>query len=216
MRLVLVTLSCLASLMAVEATSFVTVVKTIVEDRPVSLGRRDEDDLVGDPSVTKVCITSPATTCLDLTLTEGLKPQDTKSEDSDDEDGWDDYTPPPTTTTKAVEQATPSVITGYTTASSSGPPVRNTGPTVTHSKGPETYTEIPDWWPNSVGPGVDPDIERPKIPEIINPDWVSKPKPEPKEYPYCDIYPRPDSDPSCAETLTSYGRFIARATLAKN
>lgn len=216
MRLVLVTLSCLASLTAVQATSFVTVVRTVVEDRAVSVSRRNGNGLPGDPSVTKVCITSPATTCLDLTLTDGAKPQDPKTEDADDdEDGWKDYTPPPTSTIKPTEQSPPSVSTIFTTASPSGPPARNTGTAVTNSKETEVYTEIPDWWPPSVGPGVDPNIERPKIPEIINPGWNPTNKPQPELIPYCEVYPRPDDDPLCKEFLTPT-RLIARATWIMN
>lgn len=234
MRLVLVTLSCVAGLTAVQATSLVTVVKTVVEDKAVSsvdvsaavfdnepiskqakASRRDEDGLLGDPSVTKVCITSPATTCLDLTLTDDAKPQDTKTEDPDDEDGWDDYTPPPTSTINPTEQSPPSISTSFTTASPSGPPVRNTGTPVTHSKEPEVYTAIPDWWPPTVGSGVDPDVERPKIPEIINPGWIPTNKPKPEPTPYCSVYPRPPDDPLCAEFLTPT-QLIARATSVMN
>lgn len=215
MRLVLVALSCLASLMTVQATSFVTVVKTVVEDRVVSISRRDEDDSLGDPSVTKICITSPATTCLDLTLTDGANPQDTKTEDpdDDDEDGWEDYTPPPTSTTKPTEQSSRSTMTIYTTASPSSYPARNTGPHVTHSKETEVYTEIPDWWPPTVGPGSDPYIEKPKIPEILCPDWTPTNKPQPDPSPYCSVYPLPENDSRCEWYLTPT-QLIARATSA--
>lgn len=233
MRLVIVALSCLASLMTVQATSFVTVVKTVVYDRAVSsvdasaaafdnefvseqakISRRDEDDLIGDPSVTKICITSPATTCLDLTLTEGLKPQDTSTDDPDDDGTWEEYTPPPTPTS-TIPQPPDVLVTHTRTTSGAGPPARNSGTSITHSKEPETYTTIPDWWPPSVGPSVDPNVERPKIPEIINPGW--KPKPTPKQVVenYCDIWPLPSSDPRCKSSVT-HDQLIARATTAMN
>jgi len=237
MRLVIVTLSCLASLMAVQATSFVTVVKTVVYDRAVSdvdtsaaafdnefvseqakISRRDEDDSIGDPSVTKICITSPATTCLDLTLTDGLKPQDTSTDDPDDDGTWEEYTPPPTPTS-TIPQPPDVVIIHTRTTSGAGAPARNSGTSITHSKEPETYTAIPDWWPPSVGPSVDPNVERPWIPEIINPGWTPKPTAEATEL-YCDVYPRPSQDPEC----TKYGRswtytgsqLVARATSVMN
>ncbi|KAH0285197.1 hypothetical protein KCU62_g7677, partial [Aureobasidium sp. EXF-3399] len=224
--------------MAVQAASFVTVVKTIVYDRAVSgddasaaaldnefvseqakISRRDEDDSLGDPSVTKICITSPATTCLDLTLTDGLKPQDTSTDNPDDDGTWEEYIPPPTPTS-TVPQPPDVVITRIHTTSGAGPPARNSGTSVTHSKEPEVYTTIPDWWPPSVGPNVDPNVERPRIPEIINPGWKPKPTPEPATVLYCDVFPRPDQDPEC----TRYGRswtytgsqLIARATSVMN
>jgi hypothetical protein len=215
MRFVLVTLSCPASLMAVQATTFVTVVKTVVQDEVVSsvdhsasdlgfdqtvIGRRDEDDQLGDPSVTQVCITSPVTTCLDVTVPPSDKSKDTTVQNtSDNDDGsWVEITETLTPTTKIKESPQDITVT-LTQTDSSDHLIRNTGSTTIHSKVDETYTAIPDWWPPAVGPNSDPMVEPPVIPNIVNPDWT--PINTETTARYCDVYPLPSTDPRCQEQL---------------
>jgi hypothetical protein len=191
MRFVLVALSCLGALVAVQATTLVTVVKTVVQDEIVSsvdhsasalgfdqtvVGRRDEDHQLGDPSVTQVCITSPVTTCLDVTVPPSDKSKDTtvQNTSNDDDGSWVEITETPTPTTKIKESPQDVTIT-LTQSDSADHPVRNTGRTTIHSKVDETYTAIPDWWPPAVGPNSDPMVEPPVIPNIVDPDWTPPP-----------------------------------------
>jgi hypothetical protein len=196
MRLVLVTLSCLAGLMAVQAKTFVTVIKTGIQDTIVFsvdnsvpvlrsestsertvVAQHEEDDQLGDPSVTQVCITSPATTCIDVTITPTDKSKEaTVQNTSNDDDGsWVEVTETPTPTTKPKESPQDVTVT-LTQTDSSDHPVRNTGSTTIHSKlAAEAYTAIPDWWPPAVGPNSNPMVEPPVIPNIVNPDWTPHP-----------------------------------------
>jgi hypothetical protein len=196
MRFVLVTLSCLAGLMAVQAKTFVTVIKTVVQDTivfsvdnsvpiirsaPTSgrtvVVRHEEDDQLGDPSVTQVCITSPATTCIDVTIAPSDRSKDmtVQNTSDDDDESWEEITETPTPTTKPKESPQDVTVT-LTQTDSSDHPVRNTGSTTIHSKLPaETYTAIPDWWPPTVGPNSNPMVEPPVIPNIVNPDWTPPP-----------------------------------------
>jgi hypothetical protein len=196
MRLVLVTLSCLAGLMAVQAKTFVTVIKTGIQDTIVFsvdnsvpvlrsestsertvVAQHEEDDQLGDPSVTQVCFTSPATTCIDVTITPTDKSKEaTVQNTSNDDDGsWVEVTETPTPTTKPKESPQDVTVT-LTQTDSSDHPVRNTGSTTIHSKlAAEAYTAIPDWWPPAVGPNSNPMVEPPVIPNIVNPDWTPHP-----------------------------------------
>lgn len=212
MRFVLVTLSSLASLKAVQATTFVTVVKTVIHDEIVStlsapvfgfdqtvIGRRDEDDQLGDPSVTLVCITSPVTTCLDITVPPSGKSKDTTVQDtSDDDDGsWVEVTETPTPTTE-IRESSQDVTVTLTQTASPDRPLRNTGSTTIHSKVPQIYTAIPDWWPPAVGPNTGPMLTPPLIPEIIHPDWTPPVNTEVTAR-VCDVFPIPSSDPRCKD-----------------
>lgn len=131
-----VTLCCFASHMAVQATSFVTVVKTISENKAISsvdvstpalnqkllpeltkLSRRDQDNADSTPSMTRIYITSPYTTELEIPVT----PQpEHKSKSNKSHHTTDTSTPTPTT---LVE------VTQTMTKTESGAPIRNTGVT---------------------------------------------------------------------------------------
>jgi hypothetical protein len=227
MRFIHVSLSCLASLMAVQATTLVTVVKTVVHDRvvssldisasvsnhePAKIRRRNKDNWLGDPSVTKVCMTTPVTTCVDITITstptDGSKSTDINPTNTDDDGGWEDVTGTPTTTRTTIEPQTithtiaPQTITH--TEEPSNPPLRNTGITTTHAPPQLTFTEIPAEWPPSIGPHGDPDIDVTQLPNIVNPDYTPSATPtrlaqwcDAYPYPACTGYNTPDTDRCC-------------------
>lgn len=192
MRFIHVSLSWLASLMAVQATTLVTIVKTVAHDRvlanisvpalghePISgrakISRRDEDGSPGDPLVTKVCMTTPVTTCVDITITS--TPADSpKSTDTKPTPQTITHTIEPQTITHAQEPPNPSL--------------RNTGITTTHASPQLTFTDIPAEWPPSIGPHGDPDIDVTQLPNIVHLGYTPPAKPTriPK---WCDAYPYP-------------------------
>lgn len=174
--------------MAVQATSFVTVVTTVLEDKAISsldvftaaldhepvselanISRRDDDNSAGTPSMTRICIITPYTTCFEIPLTP--HPNDKpKSQEPDDEDGWRDITDAPTPTPTIPSQVIETIT---RTQSAAGAPVRNTGvPTIHPSVAAATYTDIPPDWPPKVGPNTNPYMQPPLIPEIVNPGYV--------------------------------------------
>ncbi|CAD0091508.1 unnamed protein product [Aureobasidium vineae] len=216
MRAIAIALSCLAGLSAVQATSLVTVVKTVIEDKAVyrvdistpaldgkvkselaEINRRNEDDSPGSTTMTRIWITSPYTTNFEIPITQN--PSDKpKSETTDDEEGWEDLTetptPTPTTPDEVIETITRS-------QSPAGAPVRNTViPNIPPSAAAPTLTDIPSNWPPKVGPNADPNEQPPLFPEIVNPGYVPKPPPTPVRW--CDIYPYPDSDCETMPTVT--------------
>jgi hypothetical protein len=210
MRVILITLSYLVNLMAVQATSFVTVVKMVILDRPVSgadvsapalkyepnferanIGRRDEDDPPEDPEMTTVCILTPYTTCVGLPATPGSTTDSGSTNTSED----DSYTETPSPTTP--EESPQDVTITLTETDSPDYRVRNIGATTVHPKPASIFTAIPDDWPPTVGPGGDPMIEPPKLPEIVNPGWTSPPVKTTSTPPYCEVYPLPSDDPRC-------------------
>ena len=226
MRLIHVSLACLASLMAVQATTLVTVVKTVVHDRVVSsldisasisdhehvkIRRRNKDNSLGDPSVTKVCMTTPVTTCVDIILTptptDGSKSTDTQPTNTDDDGGWEEVTETPTTTRTIEPQTITHTIAPQTithTEEPSNPSLRNTGSTTPHPPPQLTFTEIPDEWPPSIGPHGDPDIDVTQLPNIVNPGYTPSATPteirkwcDAYPYPACTGYNTPDTDRCC-------------------
>ncbi|KAG9591609.1 hypothetical protein KCU77_g6535, partial [Aureobasidium melanogenum] len=191
MRVTTVILSCFAGRMAVQATSFVTVVKTVLEDKAGSsvgvstpaldhksfselakISRRDEGSLTETPSMTRIYITSPYTTVFEIPLTP-QPAEKSKSEELNDEEGWRDITDTPT---PASTPTTPAEViqTITRTQSAAGAPVRNTGvPTIHPSVAAPTYTDIPSDWLPEVEPNVNPYMQPPLFPEIINPGYVA-------------------------------------------
>jgi hypothetical protein len=211
MRVLLVTLFYLASPIAVQATSFVTVVKTVILDRHVSdvdvsapalihesafeqanIGRRDENDPPEDPEMTTAWITTPYTTSFVFPKTSKSTTGPESTDTSDDEGSVE------ATETSTPEESPQDVTITLTESDTPDYRVRNTGATTMHPKPASIFTAIPDDWPPTVGPGGDPMIEPPKLPEIVSPGWVSPPVKSTSTAPYCEVYPLPDDDPRCS------------------
>jgi hypothetical protein len=228
MRFILVTLFYLASPIAVQATSFVTVVKTVILDRPVSgvdvsapvlkneptfepanIGRRDEDDPPDEPEMITRWITEPYTTSFVFPKT----PKSTTSPESTDTS--DDESSVEATETPTPEELPQDVTITLTESDTPDYRVRNTGATTMHPKPASIFTAIPDDWPPTVGPGGDPMIEPPKLPEIVNPGWVSPPVKSTSTPPYCEVYPLPDDDPRCQTSDAGDDDAIVARTVEK-
>ncbi|KAG9552518.1 hypothetical protein KCU77_g6552, partial [Aureobasidium melanogenum] len=174
--------------MAVQATSFVTSVKTVLEDKAVSrvdistaldhksfselskISRRDENHLAESPFVTRISITSLDNTDFEIPLTPQPAEKST-SEKSNDEEGWKDITDTPTSASTTPAE----VIQRITrTQSAAGAPVTNTGvPAIHPSVAAPTYTNIPSDWPPEIGPNANPYMQPPLFPEIVNPGYVA-------------------------------------------
>ncbi|KAK6002838.1 hypothetical protein QM012_001588 [Aureobasidium pullulans] len=188
MRVIPVVWVCFAHYMAVQATSFVTVVRTVLEIKAVSnvdvstpalyhkpipepenISRREEDNFAGTPSMTRIYITYPYTTFIEIPLTP--QPNDkSKTQEPNNQDEWRDITdtptPAPSTPVEVIETIT-------RTQSAVGAPIRNTGvPTIHPSVAVATYTDIPSDWPPTMGPHANPQMQPPLIPEIVNPGYV--------------------------------------------
>jgi hypothetical protein len=210
MRVILITLSYLVNLVAVQATSFVTVVKTVILDRSVSgadvsapalknaptferanIGRRDGDDPPDEPEMITRWITDPYTTSIVLPATPGSTIGVESTDTSNDESSVE------ATATPTPEESPQDVTITLTEIDSPDYRVRNTGATTVHPKPASIFTAIPDDWPPTVGPGSDPMIEPPKLPEIVNPGWTSPPVKTTSTPPYCEVYPLPSDDPRC-------------------
>ncbi|KAH0256400.1 hypothetical protein KCU91_g16946, partial [Aureobasidium melanogenum] len=188
MRITTVVLSCFASHVAVQATSSVTIVKTVLEDKAVSradistaldhksfselskISRRDENHLAESPFVTRISITSLDNTDFEIPLTPQPAEKST-SEKSNDEEGWKDITDTPTSASTTPAE----VIQRITrTQSAAGAPVTNTGvPAIHPSVAAPTYTNIPSDWPPEIGPNANPYMQPPLFPEIVNPGYVA-------------------------------------------
>jgi hypothetical protein len=218
----------LASPIAVQATSFVTVVKTVILDKPVSgvdfsapalqyeptseranLGRRDEDDPPEDPEMTTICVLTPYSTCVGLPKTPKSTPGAESTDTSNDESSVE------TTETSTPEESPQDVTITLTESDTPDYRVRNTGATTMHPKPASIFTAIPDDWPPTVGPGGDPMIEPPKLPEIVNPGWVSPPVKTTSTAPYCEVYPLPDDDPRCQTSDAGDDDVIVARTVEK-
>jgi hypothetical protein len=228
MRVILVTLFYLTSPLAVQATSFVTVVKTVILDRTVSgadvsapalkykstfertnIGRRDEDDPPEDPEMTTICVLTPYSTCVGLPKTSKSTTGPESTDTSDDESSVE------ATETPTLEESPQDVTITLTESDTPDYRVRNTGATTVHLKPASIFTAIPDNWPPIVGPGGDPMIEPPKLPEIVNPGWVSPPVKSTSTAPYCEVYPLPDDDPRCQTSDAGDDDAIVARTVEK-
>ncbi|KAG9625347.1 hypothetical protein KCU64_g19331, partial [Aureobasidium melanogenum] len=174
--------------MAVQATNFVTIVKTVLEDKAVSrvdistaldhksfselskISRRDENHLAESPFVTRISITSLDNTDFEIPLTPQPAEKST-SEKSNDEEGWKDITDTPTSASTTPAEVIQTIT---RTQSAAGAPVRNTGiPNIHPSVAAPTYTDIPSDWPPEVGPNANPYMQPPLFPEIVNPGYVA-------------------------------------------